>query len=85
MKQRKTKELLYSTLRSQIENMSEQLYTTIIRPGIMNGCEIWVLRKAEQNLLERTEMRMLRWMMGIKRIDIKNRTNLSKGRYGKHK
>ena len=27
--------------------------------------------KAEQNLLERTEMRMLRWMMimGIKRID----------------
>ena len=30
------------------------------------------LRKAEQNLLERTEMRMLRWMMGIKRIE-KNR------------
>ncbi len=27
------------------------------------------LRKAEQNLLERTEMRMLRWMMGIKRIE----------------
>ena len=23
----------------------------------------------EQNLLERTEMRMLRWMMGIKRIE----------------
>ena len=27
------------------------------------------LRKAEQNLLERTEMRMLRWMVGIKRIE----------------
>ena len=32
------------------------------------GSEICTLRKAEQNLLERTEMRMLRWMMGIKRI-----------------
>ena len=31
--------------------------------------ETWALRKAEQNLLERTEKtRMLRWMMGIKRI-----------------
>ena len=29
----------------------------------------WALRKAEQNLLERTEMRMLRWMMGIKIIE----------------
>ena len=25
--------------------------------------------KAEQNLVERTEMRMLRWMMTIKRIE----------------
>ena len=29
------------------------------------------MRKAEQNLLERTETRMLRWMMGIKRIENK--------------
>ena len=35
----------------------------------MYGCETWALRQAEQNLLERTEMRMLRWMMGIKRIE----------------
>ena len=34
----------------------------------MHGSETWALRKAEQNLLERTEMRMLRWIMGIKRI-----------------
>ena len=33
------------------------------------GGETWALRKAEQNLLERTEMGMLRWMMGIKRIE----------------
>ena len=35
----------------------------------MYGSETWALRKAEQNLLERTEMRMLRWMTGIKRIE----------------
>ena len=35
----------------------------------MYGSETWALRKTEQNFLERTEMRMLRWMMGIKRIE----------------
>ena len=35
----------------------------------MYGSETWALRKAEQNSLERTEIRMLRWMMGIKRIE----------------
>ena len=28
----------------------------------------WALRNGEQNLLERTQMRMLKWMLGIKRI-----------------
>ena len=45
------------------------VYRTFIRPAVMYGSETWALRKAEQNLLERTEMRMLRWMMGIKRIE----------------
>ena len=35
----------------------------------MYGGETWALRKAEQNLLDRTEMRMLRWMMGTQRIE----------------
>ena len=48
-----------------------------------NGSETWALRKPDQNLLERTEMKMLRGMMGIKRIEkIRNK---SKGRCGKHK
>ena len=45
------------------------VYKTVIRPVLMYGRETWAPRKAEQNLLERTEMRMLRWMMGIKRIE----------------
>ena len=44
-------------------------YKTVIRPILMYGSETWALRMAEQNLLERAEMRMLRWMMGIKRIE----------------
>ena len=45
------------------------VYRTVIRPVLMYGSETWALRKTEENLLERTEMRMLRWMMGIKRIE----------------
>ena len=44
-------------------------YKTVVRPVLMYGSETLALRKTEQNLLERTEMRMLRWMMGLKRIE----------------
>ena len=44
-------------------------YKTVVRPVLMYGSETLALRKAEQNLLERTEMRMLRWMRGLKRIE----------------
>ena len=35
----------------------------------MYGSETWAPRKAEQDLLEGTEMRMWRWMIGKKRIE----------------
>ena len=57
------------------------VYKTIIRPVLMYGRETWALRMAEQNWLERTEMRMLRWMIGIKRIE-KVRTEEISGRAG---
>ena len=44
------------------------VYKTIVRPVIMYGSETWALRKSEQNWQKRTEMRMSRWMIGIKRI-----------------
>ena len=37
--------------------------------ALMYGSDTWALRKVEQNLLERTETRMLSWMMGIKWIE----------------
>ena len=45
------------------------VYKTVVRPVLMYGSETWARRKADQNLLERTEMRMLRWMMGIMSIE----------------
>ena len=35
----------------------------------MCGSEIWAFMKDEDDLLERTEMRMLRWMMVIKSVE----------------
>ena len=43
------------------------VYKTVIRPVLMCGSETLALRKAEQNLPEKN--RMLRWIMGIKRIE----------------
>ena len=42
-----------------------KIYKTVIRPVLMYGSETWALRKREERMLERTEMRMLRWIMGI--------------------
>ena len=41
----------------------------VIRYVLKYGSQTWALRKAEQNLPERTEMSVLRWMMGTKRIE----------------
>lgn len=42
-----------------------KIYTTVIRPVLLYGAETWALRRKEENQLERTEMRMLRWIQGI--------------------
>ena len=42
-----------------------KIYTAVVRPVLLYGAETWALRKNEERQLERTEMRMLRWLMGI--------------------
>ena len=42
---------------------------TVIRPVLVYGSETWALRKAGQDSLERTNMRILRWVIGITRIE----------------
>ena len=46
-----------------------KIYTTVIRPVMMYGSETWALRKREEQKLERTEMRMLRWILGISLLE----------------
>jgi len=65
------------------KNMSKRVkgkvYKTMIRPVLMYGAETWALRKKDEVLLERTEMRMLRWILGVslkdklRNEDIRNR------------
>ena len=42
-----------------------KIYTTVIRPALLYGAELWTLRKKEEGLLEKTEMRMLRRIQGV--------------------
>ena len=42
-----------------------KVYESMVRPVIMYGSECWTLRKKEEQLLERTEMRMLRRILGV--------------------
>ena len=42
---------------------------TVVRPALMDGAETWVLKKAQEKKLEVAEMRMLRWICGVTKLD----------------
>ena len=42
------------------------VYRTVVRPALMYG---WALKKAQEKKLEVAEMRMLRWMCGVTKLD----------------
>ena len=42
-----------------------KIYQTVIKPTMLYGAECWAMRKKEEYLLNKTEMRMLRWIQGI--------------------
>ena len=45
--------------------------STVVRSALMYGAETWALKKAQENKLEVAEMRMLRWMCGVTKLDKK--------------
>ena len=53
------------------------LYVNVIRPVLLYGAECWTVRKKEEQILEKTEMRILRRIKGvtlrdrIKSVDIR--------------
>ena len=51
-------------------NLKTKLYTTEVRPVILYGAECWTTGVKEENILEKTEMKMLR---RIKRLTMKDK------------
>lgn len=46
-----------------------KIYKTIIRPVVMYGSECWAIKGMDERRLHASEMRMLRWMCGVTRMD----------------
>ena len=51
------------------EDQWEGGYRTVVRPALMWVAEKWALTKAQENKLEVAEMRMLRWMFRVTKMD----------------
>ena len=45
--------------------LKAKVYKSVIRTTMLYGAETWTLRRTEESALERTEMRMLRWICGV--------------------
>lgn len=46
-----------------------KIYKTVVRPVVMYGSECWATKTTDESRLHVTEMRMLRWMCGVTRMD----------------
>ena len=53
-----------------------RVYRTMVRPVLIYGSEAWTLRRREEERLERTEMRMLRWILGLTLRDKKRNDDI---------
>jgi len=53
-----------------------KVYRTMIRPVLIYGSEAWTLRRREEERLERTEMRMLRCILGLTLEDRKRNDDI---------
>ena len=46
-----------------------KVYKTVVRPAMMYGAETWAVKKSHEKKLDVAEMRMLRWMSGVTKMD----------------
>ena len=46
-----------------------KVYKTVVRPAMMYGAETWAVKEAQENKLDVAEMRMLKWMSGVTKLD----------------
>ena len=46
-----------------------KVYRTVVIPALVYGAETWALKKAQGEKLEVAEMRMLRWICRVTKLD----------------
>ena len=46
-----------------------KVYKMVVRPAMMYGAETWAVKKAQEKKLDVAEMRMLRSMSGVTKLD----------------
>ena len=53
-----------------------KVYRTMVRPVLIYGSETWTMKRREEERLQRTEMRMLRWILGLTLRDKKRNDDI---------
>ena len=48
--------------------LKHDMYKTVITPTMTYGAECWTMKKKDDMLMNKTEMRMLRWIQGVSLI-----------------
>ena len=46
-----------------------KVYKTAVRPAMLYGSETWPMKRVHEKKVDVTEMRMLRWMLGVTKMD----------------
>lgn len=46
-----------------------KVHKTVVRPAMIYGAEAWPIKKSQERKLDVAEMKMLRWMCGVTRLD----------------
>ncbi len=63
-------ESVWSVVRQENEREDQgKVYRTVVRPALRYRADTRALKKAQERKLEVAEMRMLRWMCGVTRLD----------------
>ena len=59
-----------------LSNLKGKVYKTVLRPAMMYGAETWAVKKAQEKKFDVAEMKILRWMSGVTKLDrIRNERN----------
>ena len=54
--------------KNKFESQGE-VYKTVVRPAMVYGAETWAVKKAQEKKWDVADMRMLRWMSGVTKLD----------------